>query len=64
MLKHNQPLQHEADFDNAMFFGLPVKVIQQGELIEPGGAIVKHSHDAVKIGDAYFLKWKCEFRVA
>jgi hypothetical protein len=64
MFKPNQTLHHEADFDNAMYFGLPIKVIWQGELIEHGGQIVKHSHDAVKIGEAYFLKWKCEFRIS
>lgn len=63
MLKPNQTLHHPADFDNAMFFGLTIRVLQQGEIIENGGTINKHSDTAVKINDAYFLKWKCEFKV-
>lgn len=64
MYTSNQTLLHPADFDNAMYFGLPIKVIQQGEIIENGGRIHKHTDQAVKIEGNYFLKWKCEFRVS
>jgi len=46
-----------------MYFGIPIRVFQHGEVIEYGGAIVKNTDQAVKIGEAYFLKWKCEFKV-
>ncbi|MFB6366341.1 hypothetical protein ACFCP7_20180 [Paenibacillus elgii] len=43
MFKYNQPLVSPADFDNAMFFAIPVTVYQQNEVIDYGGVIEKHT---------------------
>jgi hypothetical protein len=63
MLKSGSVLQTEADFDNAMWIGLPVSVWQAGEILDYGGPIEQHTTDAVRINGAYYLKAVCEFRV-
>lgn len=63
MLKPNQFLQHPADFDNAMYFALPITVLQQGDVIEEPGQITRHTDHAVFIREGYYLKTSCEFKV-
>lgn len=65
MLKQGSVLLTSADFDNAMFFALPVEVWQSGHLIDCGGRITKHLDESVYIDsdDECYLKGMCEFRV-
>jgi hypothetical protein len=59
MLQHGQVLLSDADFDNAMFFGVDVIVWQHGEIIDYGGKITKHTNVSVYIGEGYFIKKNC-----
>lgn len=63
MFKPNQILLSSADFDNAMFFGANIEVYQKDEPIDRGGQILKHTDDCVYIGDGYFIKENCQFKV-
>ncbi|WP_240414979.1 hypothetical protein [Paenibacillus periandrae] len=63
MLKSNTPLLHPADFDNAMFFGTNIEVFQNGEPIDRGGQIEKHTEDCVYINGGFFIKENCDFKV-
>ncbi|MFB0844306.1 hypothetical protein [Paenibacillus oleatilyticus] len=56
MFKYNQPLVSPVDFDNAMFFAIPVTVYQQNEVIDYGGVIEKHSEHAVFINGFFTLR--------
>jgi hypothetical protein len=62
MLTSGHILQHSADFDNAMFFGIAVEVWQQSEILEDG-CIQNHDEDYVMIDDGYFPKSVCQFKV-
>lgn len=63
MFQKGTILKNPVDFDNAMYFGIPVSVWQDGELIDYGGKITKQTEDAVYINDGYYLKSVCEFIV-
>lgn len=63
MFQSNQQLLSPFDFDNAMFFGVPVAVYQEGEQIDYGGPIEKHTEDCVYINGGYFIKDNCQFKV-
>jgi hypothetical protein len=63
MYASGRALKTDADFDNAVLFGLRIEVYQHGEPLDPGGTIESHSEEAVKIDGAYFLKSNCEFIV-
>ena len=63
MLGKNICLQTSADFDNAMYFGLNISVWQNGEIINYGGKIERHTDEAVIINGGYYLKADYEFRV-
>ncbi|XOK59224.1 hypothetical protein ACJ7K1_21985 [Paenibacillus elgii] len=62
MFKYNQSLVSPADFDNAMFFAIPVTVYQQNEVIDYGGVIEKHTEHAVLINDNFYFKDLCQFK--
>jgi hypothetical protein len=59
----DKTLKSPVDFDNAMYFAIPVTVWQNGKLIDYGGKIERHTDEAVFINDGYFLKDVCEFRI-
>jgi len=59
----DKTLKSPADFDNAMYLAVPVSVWQNGEIIDYGGPIQKHTTEAVYINNGYYLKATCEFRV-
>ncbi|MCM3271140.1 hypothetical protein [Paenibacillus elgii] len=63
MFAYNQPLVSPADFDNAMFFAIPVTVYQQNEVIDYGGVIEKHTEHAVLINGNFYFKDLCQFKV-
>jgi hypothetical protein len=63
MYKIGFTLKTDADFDNAIFFGLNIAVWQKDEIIDYGGVIEFHTDHSVKINDAYFLKAYCQFKV-
>lgn len=56
-------LRTSADFDNAMYFGLKITVLQNGGILDYGGSIQKHNGESVVINDGYYLKAVCEFKV-
>ncbi|NHN31220.1 hypothetical protein [Paenibacillus agricola] len=62
MFNSNQILSSSVDFDNAMFLGSNIEVYQDGEPIDRGGQILKHTDDCVFIGDGYFIKETCGFK--
>lgn len=63
MYKTGQLLRTEADFDNAMFFDLPVEVWWKGQKYDTGGKVCEHTPMSVSLGDRYYPKKHCEFRV-
>lgn len=63
MYYRGKKLITDADFDNAILFGLKVEVYQQGEPLDPGGTIESHTKESVKINNSYFLKRNNEFIV-
>lgn len=65
MFKKGEALQTEADFDNAVFFALAVEVWQDGQRIDVGGRVTKHTDDAVFLGydDEAYGKQMYSFRV-
>ncbi|MFD0682426.1 MULTISPECIES: hypothetical protein [unclassified Paenibacillus] len=63
MFKIHQQLNSPADFDNAMFLGVPVTVYQESEIIDYGGVIEKHTEDCVYINGGHFIKENCQFKV-
>lgn len=63
MFKSGDTLRTPTDFDNALFFALPIIIWQQGEIIDYGGTITKHTEEAVFINDELYLKATCEFKV-
>lgn len=56
MYSSGKKLITDADFDNAILFGLNIKIYQQGKPLDPGETIESHSEEAVKINGCYFLK--------
>lgn len=63
MLNRGQQLRIEADYDNAVFLAVPVQVWQQGAILDYGSLIQEHNDTAVRIGDVWYLKTVCEFKV-
>lgn len=63
MFQQGQILHHEVDFDNAIFFAVSVEVWWRGEIFDKGGLIYHHTPFSVSLGDRYYPKERCEFRV-
>jgi hypothetical protein len=55
-------LETDADFDNALLFQLNVIVWQQGEIID-GGKVERFTDTSVRINEANFFRFACEFKV-
>jgi hypothetical protein len=53
---NRQKLQHQVDFDNAVFVGVPITVWRENQYIDFGGRMTKHDDVAVYIEGGYFLK--------
>ncbi len=62
MYEPNQQLINSADFDNVMYFGRSVMVMQDDEVLEVG-RITSNSTYTVGIGDGYYLKDNCIFLI-
>lgn len=60
---NQQQLQHQADFDNAVFTGVAISVWRENQCIDFGGRISKHDDVAVYIEGGYFLKKEFRFIV-
>ncbi|RAV22240.1 hypothetical protein [Paenibacillus contaminans] len=56
-------LIHTVDFNNAMLFKKPVTVWLNGQIIEQGGIVEKHTEEAVYINGGYYLKLNCTFTI-
>lgn len=56
-------LKTDADFDNAILFGLHVSVWQGDHIIDYGGRVEYHSQLSVTINGAKYLKDNCQFHV-
>jgi len=63
LFTQNQWLDHQIDFDNAMFLRVPVSVWRGNTCIDYGGFIKNHDIDAVFIAGDYFLKKEFGFKV-
>lgn len=65
MVTKGSLLTTPADFDNAMFFGLPIEVWEDRRLILCGGRITKHTDGVVYIDsdDERYFKQLCVFKV-
>jgi hypothetical protein len=65
MFKKGDVLAAAVDFDNALFFAVPVEIWQSGKFIDCGGSITKHTEDAVYFGydDEHYSKQSYQFRV-
>ena len=63
MLKKGMILRSPADFDNAMYIGVPFSVWQMNEIVDYGRPIERHTDEAVFINGGYFLKMNCIFKV-
>ncbi|MEX2460244.1 MAG: hypothetical protein WD469_02895 [Paenibacillaceae bacterium] len=62
MINHGYRLKTEADFHNAIIFGLIVSITQGGEHYG-SGPILSQSYHVVQMIDSYFFKHTCEFTV-
>lgn len=63
MFKRGQVLCYDVDFDNAILFAVSVEVWWRGEIFDEGGPIYTHTPLSVSLGDRFYPKQKCEFRV-
>ncbi|WP_282935533.1 hypothetical protein [Paenibacillus sp. RC67] len=63
MLIQNQLLLEQVDFDNAMYWKVPVSVWRGNQVIDFGGFIKQHDDDAVCIASDYFSKKEFRFKV-
>lgn len=63
MFQKNQVLRSSFDFDNAMYFGVPVSVWQDGKILDYGGQIENHTEESVIINGSSFLKAVFEFQI-
>jgi hypothetical protein len=62
MYNHGDHLKTNADFDNAILFGIAVSVTRDG-LHAGSGYVMSHSYHVVKMVDQYFFKDTCVFTV-
>jgi hypothetical protein len=62
MYKRGYRLLTDADFDNAIYFGLIVSITQDEEHIG-SGLLNSHNEEIVKLNEAGFFKNNCEFIV-
>jgi hypothetical protein len=63
MYSNGTVLKTDADFYNAMLFGLRVTVYQDGEILDYGGVIKQFSEHSVTVDEFFFLRENCEFKV-
>ncbi|MFD2670285.1 hypothetical protein [Marinicrinis sediminis] len=63
MIKTNERLQTDADFENAVLFKSRVAVLQYGMTVDYGGVIQSLDAEYVKINERYYQKASYEFRV-
>jgi hypothetical protein len=60
--KRGYRLKTDAEFDNAIYFGLIVSITQDEEYIG-SGHLNSHNNEIVKLNEAGFFKNTCEFMV-
>jgi hypothetical protein len=64
MYTTNYILQSTADFDNAIWFQIPVIVHwPDGEILDYGGVIESHTDDSVQINGEHYFKATVVFKV-
>jgi hypothetical protein len=63
MFKSGYVLNTDDKISAAIHNQTPVEVWQNGDIIDYGGIITKHTDETVFINDGYYLKDACEFRV-
>lgn len=65
MFKKGDILAASVDFDNALFFAVPVEIWQNGKYVNVGGTITKHTDDDVYLGydDEHYSKHAFQFLV-
>jgi azurin len=59
---HGQLLKTNADFDNAILFGIAVSVTEDGHLVG-SGHVTSYTYHVVKMENGYFFKDTCVFTV-
>jgi hypothetical protein len=62
MYKHGYHLTTDADFDNAIYFGLIVSVTNRGEHLG-SGHLVAHSRNVVRMIHSEIFKYNSTFTV-
>jgi hypothetical protein len=62
MYKHGYQLKTEADFDNAIYFGLVISITKENEHIG-SGILTFHNSEFVKLHFANYYKNCCTFTV-
>lgn len=63
MIKTNEKLVTDADFENAMMFGYRLTIMKCGMTVDYGGVIEELDQDNVKINNRYYQKASYEFVV-
>ncbi|CAM3785790.1 hypothetical protein [Marinicrinis lubricantis] len=63
MIKVNDVLRTDADFENAILFKNRVAVTQYGFTVDYGGMIESFDKEYVKINNRYYQRASYEFRV-
>jgi len=63
MFKKDDILSSQAEFDLVTELQLPIIVWQHGQILDYGGPIIKHTEGAVYLGNRYYLKSQCVFKV-
>ncbi|GAA0848031.1 hypothetical protein ABER99_21750 [Paenibacillus glucanolyticus] len=63
MLKQDDVLINPVDFDNAIFFALPIEVYMKEGTHQETGVIESHTENKITINGGYYLKETCIFKV-
>lgn len=63
MLKHDDILINPVDFDNAIYFALPIEVYMKEGSLQETGIIESHTENKICINGGYYLKSACLFKV-
>jgi hypothetical protein len=62
MFTHGYLLKTDADFHNAILFGIVVSVTHEGLQIG-NGIILSQSYHVVRMKESFFFKYSCDFIV-
>lgn len=64
LFKRDQVLVHSVDFDNAIFFQVPIEVFMNDNTYLESGTLQAHSENGVVLSNGgRYLKFNCTFKI-